>query len=313
MKIVFFGTPIFAAKVLEYLIQQQVEVAAVISKPDKAQGRSNKLVPTPVKVVAEKYGLPLHQPEKVSADEFAGTLPQYKADLFVVVAYGEIIRQHILDMPRMACINVHASLLPKYRGAAPIQRAIIEGSKETGITIMHMVRKMDAGDIIKQISIPIHADETYGELENELCEAACPLLLEVIKDFERGIEVRIPQDESQVTYASKIEPDTCLIDWSKSAEEIHNLIRGIYPFPEAMCYVEFKGEKKRLKILSAQPIAGEDLAIGQIRFGKKEGIIVGCGKNALRLKRVKLEGKKEMSSQDFILGLSEESLQFISK
>jgi len=312
MKVVFFGTPPFAAQVLEFLIQKGVEIAAVISKPDKAQGRSSQLVPTPVKLIAQKYNLPLYQPEKVSADEFADVLPKYHADLFVVVAYGEIIKQHMLDIPRLACINVHASLLPKYRGAAPIQRAIIDGETETGITIMHMVRKMDAGDIIKQTKVPISANETYGELEAKLCEAACPLLLEVIHDFDRDIEQRTIQDESLVTYAPKIEAETSLIDWSKSAQEIHNLIRGLIPFPEALCYVELKGEKKRLKILSAQPTETESpLGVAQICISKKEGIIIGCGEGALHLNRLKLEGKKEMSSREFVLGLSKESLQFL--
>lgn len=312
MKVVFFGTPPFAAQVLEFLIQKGIEVVTVISKPDKPQGRSNQLVPTPVKLIAQKYNLPLYQPERVSADEFSEVLPKYGADLFVVVAYGEIIKQHLLDTPRLACINVHASLLPKYRGAAPIQRAIIEGETETGITIMHMVRKMDAGDIIKQTVVPIGAHETYGSLEAKLCEAACPLLLEVIHDFERGVEHRTAQEEALVTYAPKIEAETCLIDWSQSARDIHNLIRGLIPFPEALCYVDFKGEKKRLKILSAEPIATETpLSVAEISISKKDGIVIGCGEGALHLKRLKLEGKKEMSSREFVLGLSQESLQFL--
>ena len=172
MKVVFFGTPDFAAKTLDFLLHHNVSVAAVITKPDKPLGRSGRPIPTPVKQVAlaQTPPIPLFQPEIVSALEFAPTLEAFHADLFVVVAYGEIIKQHLLDMPRLGCINVHASILPKYRGAAPIQHSIINGETETGVTIMHMVKKMDAGDIIQICRVPIHEDTTAGELEEALCD-----------------------------------------------------------------------------------------------------------------------------------------------
>src|ERR1700722_12681047 len=167
MKVIFFGTPPFAAHVLEYLLSQCIHVAAVVTKPDRPKGRSRVPLPTPVKLIAQQQipPIPVYQPELVSDPEFADVLIPYQADLFVVVAYGEIIKQHLLDMPKLGCINLHASLLPKYRGAAPIQRCILEGETETGVTIMHMVKKMDAGDIIKTVKIPIHPDRTYGDLE----------------------------------------------------------------------------------------------------------------------------------------------------
>ncbi|MBA3603356.1 MAG: methionyl-tRNA formyltransferase, partial [Parachlamydiaceae bacterium] len=174
MKVVFFGTPPFAAKLLKVLLEQGFSIVAIITKPDKPQGRSKEPLFPAVKETALLYApnIPLFQPEFVSAPDFAPTLAQFDADLFVVVAYGEIIKQHLLDMPRLGCINVHASILPKYRGAAPIQRAIIGGEEESGVTIMQMVRKMDAGDMIRVAKVPIGQNMIYGELENELCEAA---------------------------------------------------------------------------------------------------------------------------------------------
>ncbi|MEM1282083.1 MAG: methionyl-tRNA formyltransferase, partial [Chlamydiota bacterium] len=178
MKVIFFGTPVFAATILQFLIDHEVEVVAVVSKPDKPIGRSRKLVPTPVKEVALAHSIPLYQPEKISAPNVADDLIKYDADVFAVVAYGEILKQHILDMPKKACINLHASLLPKYRGAAPIQQAIINGEKETGVTVMHMVKAMDAGDIIKVAKTPIDINETYGEVQDRLCDIGSVLFFE---------------------------------------------------------------------------------------------------------------------------------------
>lgn len=318
MKIVFFGTPHFAAKILDYLCKQGVNVAAVVSKPDKPKGRSNKPVPTPVRLVAEERGLPLLQPEKVSTEECAEQLRRYDADLFVVVAYGEIISQSILDIPRLACINIHASLLPKYRGAAPIQTAIIEGEEETGITIIHMARKMDAGDIIKAEKVAIAPNETCGDLEVKLCELACRLVFDVIQDFAQGVEERTPQDESMVTFAPKIELEDCEIDWLWSAQDIHNLIRGVNPYPGAWCFAYFKGEEKRLKIFGSEVLKGESLPKallepGELLIDSKRGVIVGCGDGALSLQSLQLEGKKVMSGKEFASGLTPKSLTLFSE
>jgi methionyl-tRNA formyltransferase len=250
MKIVFFGTPPFAAQVLQDLFKAGVDVVAVVSKPDRPQGRSLTPVATPVKVAAQthKPSLLVHQPDVVSDPGFSHVLEAYHADLFVVVAYGEIIKQHLLDMPRLGCINLHASLLPKYRGAAPIQRCIINGEKESGITIMHMVKKMDAGDIISVVTVPIGAEMTYGELEKALCLVGSDALIKAIHDLEKGVAARIPQDHTQVTFAPKIELEDCEIRWSQPAQTIHNLVRGVSPHPGAWCYVYVRGAKKRLKI-----------------------------------------------------------------
>ncbi len=308
MKIVYFGTPPFAAEVLRYLLDHHVEVVAAITKPDKPKGRSGSPIPTPVKAVALEKKIPVFQPELVSAPEFADVLPPFQADLFVVVAYGEIIKQHLLDMPRLGCINLHASLLPKYRGAAPIQRAILKGEKETGVTIMHMVKKMDAGDIIKAVKVPITEEMSFGELEEILCHEGSPVLLEVIREFEQGIFLRKPQDDSLVTYAPKIELEDCQIDWNRSAEELHNLVRGVFPYPGAWCFTTVRGHSLRLKVFKTQRVDLQGAPGKILKYGK-EGLIIGCGKGALRLLEVQLEGKRAMSAEEFMRGTPSEFLQ----
>lgn len=313
MRIIFFGTPPFAAAVLEFLIHHHVEVAAVITKPDRPKGRSAEPVPTPVKLVAQAQtpAIPVHQPELVSAPEFADTLRAYKADLFVVVAYGEIIKQHILDMPPLGCINVHASLLPKYRGAAPIQRSIIEGETETGITIMYMVKKMDAGDIIKMVKVPISSSITYGELEQKLCEEGSKALLEVIHQFEKGNVKREEQDHSKATLAPKIELENCEIYWTLPAKAIHNLVRGVNPHPGAWCYVQLSHQKRRLKVNKTLVLEGLTGNPGTILPSAKNELIIACGIGAVQIIELQLEGKKAMQAEELLRGLSKTSLSFI--
>ncbi len=310
MKVIFFGTPQFAANVLEYLLQNKVDVVAVVSKPDKAKGRSSKLVPTPVKVIAEKNSLPVYQPEKVSAQDFADVLPKYEADLFVVVAYGEIIKQHILDMPRLGCINLHASVLPKYRGAAPIQHAIIDGEKEAGVTIIHLVKKMDAGDMLGIAKVTIEQNDTYGELTEKLCDIGSPLLLKVINELKEGTAIAEPQDDQLVTFASKIELEDCEIDWGLPVQRVHDLIRGVNPAPGAWCWVEVRGERKRLKVYQTELSEENELKPFHLELDKKRGLIVGCGEGALLVKEVQLEGKRRMSSSDLLRGVPLEAFNF---
>lgn len=313
MKVVYFGTPAFAAKTLQYLLDHDIDVVAVVTKPDKAQGRSSALLPTPVKVVAQAHSkeLPIYQPEIVSALDFAPILEQYHADLFVVVAYGEILKQHLLDMPKIACINLHASLLPKYRGAAPIQRSIMNGEKETGVTIMHMVKKMDAGDMIRTVTVPIGKNTTYGELESELCEKGSKLLLEVIREFEVSTPPRTPQNHEEMTLAPKIELEQCRIDWNQSAQEIHDLVRGVFPFPGAWTLIVSKGQEKRMKILSTEVIESQGQSQpGKILAGSKEGICVGCGKGSILIKKLQVEGKKGMEASEFLRGVTLDSFSF---
>lgn len=314
MRVVYFGTPLFAAHVLEYLLDHQVDIVAVISKPDRPKGRSGTAVPTPVKVMAHAKNpqMPVFQPEIVSAPEFTEILNAFDADLFVVVAYGEIIKQHLLDMPRKACINLHGSLLPKYRGAAPIQRCIIDGETESGVTIMHMAKKMDAGDMISKVVVPISPELTFGELESSLCEVGKKALLEVIHSFEKGEHPGVSQDHSQATFASKIELEDCEIKWELPAQVLHNLVRGVNPYPGAWCYVHVKGEKKRLKINRTKIISCDKTIPGTLinAHQNKGNLLIATGDQALELLEVQLEGKKSMSSEELTRGISRLHLQF---
>jgi methionyl-tRNA formyltransferase len=314
MRVIFFGTPSFAAHVLEYLFAHKVNIVAVISKPDRPQGRSATPVPTPVKSASLNFNphLPLYQPELVSSLEFVDVLKPYQADLFVVVAYGEIIKQHLLEMPRRACINLHASLLPKYRGAAPIQRCIMEGETETGVTIMHMSKKMDAGDMIEKVIVPIGPEATFGELEQLLCEVGKQLLSDVVLAFEKGDPMRMPQDHSAATFAPKIELEDCEIQWNRTAQELHNLVRGVNPYPGAWCTVNIRGDKKRLKIIRTRIIPCEKSQPGTLLNPDqpKNNILIATADLALELQEVQLEGKKKMSSVELSRGLSRLQMNF---
>lgn len=316
LKVVFFGTPQFAAELLKWLIEQGIEVVAVVTKPDRPQGRSDKLVPSEVKQMARQL-LPhvaLLQPEAASHDDFYQALQALQADLFVVVAYGEIIKQRFLDLPTYGCINVHASLLPKYRGAAPIQRAIIAGDQQSGVTIMQMVRKMDAGDMLATAEVAISIDMTYGALEEALCQAAKQPLLDTLMLYAQGKKpIATPQDESQITFAPKIELEEGEIDWQKAAIDIHNLIRGTNPHPGAWCWVDVKGQRKRLKIWQSHYLGHIVARPGQIVEDGKGQLVVGCGKGALSLLELQLEGKRKMDVKEFLRGISLHSLSFVSK
>lgn len=315
MKVVFFGTPAIAAEVLAYLLEHGIQVVAVVTKPDKAQGRSSELIPTPVKTIAlaQTPPLPVFQPAIVSAPEHASALEHYHADLFVVVAYGEIIKQHLLDMPKVACINMHVSLLPKYRGAAPIQRAVINGETESGISIIHMVKKMDAGNIIAKVKVPVGPETTFGELEKALTVEGSKLLLQVIRDFSSGKEMPgEQQDESKITFAPKIELEDCKIDWNRSAETIHNLVRGVNPYPGAWCMVDVKGQRKRLRIIATKP-SGQiaEHAPATLLPEENGSLIIACGQGALEILEVQLEGKKAMKAADFMRGHPPGTLNFL--
>lgn len=313
MKIIFFGTPPFAANLLKFLLENGKTISAIITKPDKPQGRSQKPLFPAVKEFALSHApeIPLFQPEIVSTAEFLPILEAFNADLFVVVAYGEIIKQSLLDMPRLGCVNVHASILPKYRGAAPIQRAIMNGETESGVTIMQMVRKMDAGDIIRIAKVPVGSEMTYGELEEQLCQASMIPLLEVVNEYEKGIiPDHLPQDLLQVTFAQKIELEECQIDWQKPAKEVHDLIRGVNPEPGAWCYVTVKGEKKRLRIMRSSILEEVSAPAGTLVRLDKNGIIVACGSQGLKLLELQLEGKRRMTAAEFIPGIGAGGLAF---
>jgi methionyl-tRNA formyltransferase len=305
VKVIFFGTPQFAADVLEHLFEQEIEIVAIVTKPDKPKGRSGVPAPSPVKMKANslKSHIPIFQPDLVSKAELAEVFSSFQADLFVVVAYGEIIKQHLLDMPKLGCINLHASLLPKYRGAAPIQQCLINGEIESGITIMQMVKKMDAGDIIKMVKVPIDPDITYGELEKVLCEVGKKALVDVILEFQKNTIQRIPQDDSKATFCPKIELEGCKINWDAPAQTVHNLVRGVNPRPGAWSYVKIKDKLLRLKVNKTQlleEIKGDSGKI--IKYGP-DSLIISCREGAVSLLEVQLEGKKAMLAKEMIRGI----------
>lgn len=305
MRIVFFGTSSFAARILAKLIENGYQIVAIVTRPDRLKGRHLQRMPPPVKEAAEKIcpAIPLFQPEKASAPEFAECLRQFQSDLFVVVAYGEIIKSNLLEMPRLGCINIHASLLPKFRGAAPMQRCLMEGEKQTGITIIEMSLQMDAGDVLAIESIPIPNEMTFGELDLQLSDLGVKLLFNTIRQYEAGNLVKVPQDHSLATFAPKLSAQEEKIDWNRPATDIHNLIRALSPSPGAWCQIKIGSDYKRLKVKKSLVVPEESAAPGALIAFGKEGWVVACGKDALRLIEVQLEGKKTMSAQECARGI----------
>lgn len=304
MKIVYMGTPDFAVGPLRALIEAGHEVTAVVTQPDKPKGRSKELVPPPVKAYALTQNLTVLQPEKIKTPEAVEELKNYEADLFVVAAFGQILSKEILEMPKYGCINIHASLLPKYRGAAPIQWSIIDGEKETGVTIMQMDVGLDTGDILTQKIVPIEDEDTGESLFDKLCDAGSVLLIETIPQIESGTLSPVKQDEEKSTYAKMLSKELGNIDFSKSAKEIWYLVRGLNSWPSAYTYYN----NKTMKIWRAEPVAeNSDLAAGTLVKKDKESIYVQTGEGMLRILEIQLEGKKRMSVKDFMLGHSFET------
>lgn len=303
MKVLFMGTPDFAVPVLEALVEKH-NVTAVISQPDKPKGRGKKMKPTPVKEAAEKYGIPVYQPEKIKDEKFVELLKGIDADIFVVVAYGQILSQEILDIPKYGCINVHGSLLPKYRGAAPIQWSVINGEKETGVTIMYMVKALDSGDMILKRKMEITDDDTYETLHNRMAYVGADALIEAIELIEKGDVNAEKQEDSLATTAPMIKKDMGKIHWSRNSEEIRNKIRGFNPVPGA--YTEYEGEI--LKIFKADIAEGyEKGEAGEIlSVDKKKGFIVKTGNGALLIREVQAKGGKKMNCADYLRGHSVE-------
>ncbi|MBX9743968.1 MAG: methionyl-tRNA formyltransferase, partial [Chlamydiales bacterium] len=281
-----------------YLLQNHVSIAAVITQPDRPKGRSGLPSPSAVKQIALQAGLDVLQPEKASQPDFLARISSYAADLYVVVAFGQILPQRLLDIPPLGCINVHASLLPKYRGAAPMQRCLMDGSIETGVSIQKMVRQLDAGDVIAESKIAVPLDMTFGQLQEVLCEISKPLLLSVLRSYEQGIPSAEAQDSTQVTLAPKIEQEECQIDWRTSAETVHNKVRGLSPRPGAWCWIEIGGERKRLKVLRTKVLCKEGPAMEIV----PSEALVYCGQRAIELVEVQPEGKKVMLASDWLRG-----------
>lgn len=300
MRVIFMGTPDFATGTLEEIVKAGHEVVGVVTQPDKPKGRGKTMMPTPVKETALKYNLPVYQPKKVREPEFVELLRSLKPDVMVVAAFGQIITKEILEMPKYGCINVHASLLPAYRGAAPIQWAVINGDKESGVTIMQMDEGIDTGDMIEKAVVPIAEDETGGSLFDKLSHTGAKLCVKVLRDLEEGTAVREKQPEESTTpYAKMIDKKMGEVDWKKSAKEIEQLIRGLNPWPSA--YTKVHG--KNLKLWKAKVLLEtSQMNPGQIVKVTKDSLAVQTGQGMLEIQELQLEGKKRMDTSSFLRG-----------
>ena len=304
MKIVYMGTPDFAVNPLHALAEAGYEVAGVITQPDKPKGRGKTMLPTPVKEEAMKHGFPVYQPVKVRDPEFLQVLEKLDPDIIVVAAFGQIIPKSILELPKYGCINIHASLLPKYRGAAPIQQAVIDGEKESGVTIMRMGTGLDTGDMISKIVVPIAKDETGGTLFDKLAEAGAKLLVETLPHIFDGTAVYEKQpEESPTPYAGMITKQMGLINFGKSAAELERLVRGLNPWPSAFTFWNGKTLKVwESFVVKSEETGAEKSEPGTVVKTDKKGIYVACGEDVLVLSQVQLEGKKRMDADAFLRG-----------
>jgi methionyl-tRNA formyltransferase len=300
MKIVFMGTPDFSVPVLRRLIEDGYTIAAVVTQPDRPVGRKRVLTPPPVKVEAEKHQIPVLQPEKIRDEAELERLFSFEPDLIVTAAFGQILPNALLEYPKHGCINVHASLLPKYRGGAPIHQAIIDGEKETGITIMYMAEKLDAGDILTQVTVSIADDDHVGSLHNKLSEAGAALLAKTIPPLIKGELQSIPQDDQLATFAPNITREKEEIDWRKEGERIYNQIRGLHPWPVA--YTLWNG--KPMKIWWAEKVSSpKKEAPGTVIALEENGFVVTTGdETALKVTDLQPAGKKRMLARDFLRG-----------
>lgn len=301
MRIVFMGTPDFAVGSLQALCESgKHEILAVVTQPDRPKGRGNKLLQTPVKEYALAQGLTVYQPQKVKTPEFVELLHELQPELIVVAAFGQFLSKEILELPKYGCINVHASLLPKYRGAAPIQYAIIKGERESGVTIMQMDIGMDTGAMLDKVVVPIAENTTMGELHDALREQGAALLLEVIDKIAAGTAVAEPQDNEQATYATLLDRSMEHIDWSKTAQEVHNLIRGFNPAPSTFTKLP---NGKSLKIWGSKMTdKNSNAAAGTVIVTGKHSFFVACGEGVLEITEVQPESKKRMPAQVFLNG-----------
>lgn len=301
MRIVFMGTPDFAVGSLQALCESgKHEILAVVTQPDRPKGRGNKLLQTPVKEYALAQGLTVYQPQKVKTPEFVELLHELQPELIVVAAFGQFLSKEILELPKYGCINVHASLLPKYRGAAPIQYAIIKGEKKSGVTIMQMDIGMDTGAMLDKVVVPIAENTTMGELHDALRDQGATLLLEVIDKIAAGTAVAEPQDDAQATYATLLDRSMEHIDWSKTAQEVHNLIRGFNPAPSTFTKLP---NGKSLKIWGSKMTdKSSAAAAGTVIETGKHSFFVACGEGVLEITEVQPESKKRMPAQVFLNG-----------
>lgn len=297
MRVVFMGTPDIAATCLNKILEDGFDVVGVYTQPDRPKGRGMKMVFSPVKEIAIAKGIPVFQPESFRADEDVQTLADLKPDVCAVVAYGRILPQRVLDIPTLGCINIHASLLPQYRGSAPYQWAVLDGLTETGVTAQHMALKMDAGDIIDVAKTSIGPDETAGELLDKLAVLGADLLSRTLNRFRAGKPQGMPQNEAMVSFAPMLDKSMCPIDWNKTAQQVHNHVRGLHPWPVAT--MELKGQKFKVH---ATAIAEGHGTPGQILGLTKTGLKVACGEGAIEIRSLQAEGGKRMAAPDYFRG-----------
>jgi len=297
IRTVFMGTPDFALDTLQGLIESGVQMVGVYTQPDRPKGRGKKLAAPPVKELALEHDIPVFQPQKLRDEEAVKQLRSLSPDLIVVVAYGQILPQAVLDIPKYGCINVHASLLPRHRGAAPINKAIVDGDPMTGVTTMMMDVGLDTGDMLVKKSLSIHPDETAGQLHDRLAPLGREAMEETLARLCAGTLAREKQDDSLSTYASMMKKEDGCIDWSKEARQIHNLVRGLDPWPGA--YTLLDGQT--LKLAKTRCVEGQGEP-GQVLEASGETVIVACGQGALQLGALQLPGKKMLSAADFLRG-----------
>lgn len=300
MKILFMGTPDFAVFSLDALRRTNEDILGVITQPDKPKGRGYALTPPPVKVYAQEHGIKVWQPQTLRGEEFASLLDELQPELIVVVAYGKILPENVIKYPRFGCVNVHGSLLPEYRGAAPMQRAIIDGKKVTGITTMYMDVGLDTGNMILKDTVDIEENDNFEDIHDKLGACGAELLIKTVELIKKGEAPSIPQEDSLSTYAAKIEKSNCLINFDTDAQRVHDLIRGLSPIPLAFTHTP---DGKLLKILESRLVRGDTSALpGTVVSLDDEGITVACRSGAVKLLRVLPEGKGRMSAADFIRG-----------
>ena len=297
MRIVFMGTPDIAATCLKKLIADKFDVVGVYTQPDRPKGRGMKLVASPVKEVAMSHKIPVFQPENFREEETVEQLRDLKPDVVAVVAYGRILPQKVLDIPPKGCINIHASVLPKYRGSAPYQWAVLDGCKETGVTAMYLCREMDAGDIIEISKTPIGADETAGELLDRLAVLGADLLSKTMSRMAVGDVEGTAQEHEKATYAPMLDKTMCPIDFSKTAQQVHDHVRGMHPWPVAT--MELQGNK--FKVHSTAIVSGSGQP-GQILGLTKTGLVIACGEGAVEIRSLQAEGGKRMAAPDYFRG-----------
>ncbi len=298
MRVVFMGTPDIAATCLKKILKDGFDVVAVYTKPDRPKGRGMKMEISPVKQIAVEAGIPVFQPENFREEETVQQLRDLKSDVCAVVAYGRLLPQNVLDVPTYGCINIHASALPKYRGSAPYQWTVLDGQTETGVTAMYLVRKMDAGDIIEISKTTVGENETAGELLDRLAVLGADLLSKTLGRFASGEKVTAtPQDESQVTFAPLLDKSMCPIDWSKTARQVHNQVRGLHPWPVAT--MELDG--KQFKVHETRVVPGHGVP-GTVLELNKNGLVIACGQDAVEIRSLQAEGGKRMRAPDYFRG-----------